>query len=177
MKRIALALAAATFAIAVPAAAHVTLDRATAQAGGYYKAVFRIPHGCDGSATTGVTIRIPEGVISVKTQPKPGWTVSTKTAAYAGTYENHGKTVSSGVVEVTWTGGPLPDDQFEEFAFLAKLPADPEIMMLFFPVAQTCERGSIAWDQLAAPGVDPHSLVRPAPALMLMHGEGHAHQH
>lgn len=176
MKRMALALGLAA-AFASPALAHVTLGQESAPAGSYYKAVFRVPHGCEGSATTSVSIRIPEGVISVKPQPKPGWTVTTENAAYAQTYEVHGKPVSEGVVKVTWQGGPLPDDQFDEFAFLAKLPSDPEIMKLFFPVEQACEKGSTAWDEFAAPGVDPHSLDRPAPALMLIHGEGHEHHH
>ncbi|MDP1626874.1 YcnI family protein [Parvibaculum sp.] len=178
MKNLSIALcAAAIFAAAAPASAHVTLGQESAPAGSYYKAVFRVPHGCAGSATTSVSIRVPEGVISVKPQPKPGWTVATEKAAYTQTYEVHGKPVSEGVVKVTWQGGPLPDDQFDEFAFLAKLPSDPEAMMLFFPVEQTCEKGSIAWDEFAAPGVDPHSLEKPAPALMLIHGEGHEHHH
>ncbi|MEX0840628.1 MAG: YcnI family protein [Parvibaculum sp.] len=175
MKR-SILIVALTVALAAPAAAHVTLETGEARAGGYYKAVFRVPHGCDGAATTRVSIRIPEGVISVKPQPKPGWTETTRIAKYAGTYENHGKPLTEGVVEVTWEGGPLADDRFDEFAFQAKLPDDPEIMMLFFPVAQTCTTGAIAWDQLPVPGADPHSLPHPAPSLRLHHGEGgHAH--
>jgi len=163
-------------ALAAPAAAHVTIETGEARAGGYYKAVFRVPHGCDGAATTRVSIRIPEGVISVKPQPKPGWTETTRIAKYARPYENHGKTLTEGVVEVTWEGGPLADDRFDEFAFQAKLPADPEIMMLFFPVVQTCTEGTIAWDQLPVPGAG--HLARPAPGLMLIHGEGGgAHHH
>ncbi|WP_421861006.1 YcnI family protein [Parvibaculum sp.] len=164
-------------ALALPAAAHVVLDGPMASAGAYYKAVFRVPHGCDGSATTAVSVRIPEGAISVKPQPKPGWTVKTETAPYAQTYEIHGKEVSEGVVEVTWDGGPLPDDMFDEFALTMKLPDDKETMMLFFPVAQTCEDGAISWDEFPAPGVDPHSLAYPAPSLMLHHGEGREHHH
>lgn len=171
------ALIAALLALASPAAAHVVLDQPMAAAGAYYKATFRVPHGCDGSATTAVTVRIPEGVISVKPQPKPGWSVKTQTALYAQTYEIHGKPVSEGVVSVTWEGGPLPDDMFDEFALTMKLPGDKEVMMLFFPVEQACEKGSIAWDEVAMPGTDPHSLAHPAPSLMLHHDGGHEHQH
>ncbi len=175
MKKSILAVALIV-AFAAPAIAHVTLDKSEAVAGGYYKAVFRVPHGCDGAATTRVSIRVPEGVIAVKPQPKPGWVETTRIAKYAQTYENHGKALTEGVVEVTWEGGPLADDRFDEFAFQAKLPNDPEIMMLFFPVTQICTTGEIAWDQLPAPGAGP--LPRPAPGLMLIHGEGgHAHHH
>ena len=40
-----------------------------------YKAVFAVPHGCAGSATTQMRIRISEGVIAVKPMPKAGWNV------------------------------------------------------------------------------------------------------
>lgn len=174
MKRNILAVAL-LLAFTAPAAAHVTLETGEARAGGYYKAVFRVPHGCDGAATTRISIRIPEGVIAVKPQPKPGWTETTRIAKYAQTYENHGKTLTEGVVEVTWDGGPLADDRFDEFAFQAKLPDDPEIMMLFFPVTQSCTQGAIAWDQLPVPGAG--HLPRPAPGLMLLHGEGSGGHH
>ncbi|MDO8838630.1 MAG: YcnI family protein [Parvibaculum sp.] len=175
MRRAALAFGLAV-SFAAPASAHVTLDKSEAAAGSYYKANFRVPHGCDGAATTRISIRIPEGVIAIKPQPKPGWVETTRKAKYARAYENHGKAVTEGVVEVTWEGGPLADDRFDEFAFLAKLPGDPEIMALFFPVAQGCTEGTIVWDQFPVPGADPHSLPYPAPSLKLNHGaSGHAH--
>lgn len=172
-------IGAAAFAatLASPATAHVVLEEPMANAGTYYKAVFRVPHGCDGSPTTAISVRIPEGAISVKPQPKTGWTVKTETAPYAQTYEIHGKPVSEGVVRVTWEGGSLPDDMFDEFALMMKLPDDKEAMMLFFPVEQTCEKGAVSWDELPAPGVDPHSLAHPAPSLMLHQGDAHEHQH
>jgi len=178
MKHLIAAFAAAVvLATAVPAAAHVVLDETSADAGSYFKATFRVPHGCEGSPTTVISIAIPEGVISVKPQPKPGWTVTTETAPYAQTYEIHGKPVSEGVVKVTWEGGPLADGMFDEFSFMTKLPDDPEVMMLFFPVAQTCEKGATNWDEIAMPGMDPHSLTRPAPMLHLSHDGQPAHHH
>src|SRR5690606_2092825 len=57
------------------AVAHVTLEAGQAPAGSYHKAVVRVPHGCDGTPTTTVRVRIADGVTSVKPQPKPGWKV------------------------------------------------------------------------------------------------------
>src|SRR5690606_39595354 len=133
------------------------------------------PHARDGSATTAVSIRIPEGVISVKPQPKHGWTVITEKAAYKKSYTLHGREVNEGVVKVTWEGGPLADDMFDEFAFMTKLPDDADIMMLFFPVEQVCEKGSVNWDEIATTGIDPHSLARPAALLHLIHYNGGGH--
>ena len=42
---------------------------------GYVRALFRVAHGCKGSPTTRVRVRIPEGVLSVKPQVKVGWTI------------------------------------------------------------------------------------------------------
>lgn len=172
-----LAAAVLTTTLATPVAAHVVLDETNAPAGSYFKATFRVPHGCDGSATTAISIRIPEGVISVKPQPKHGWTVITEKAAYKKSYTLHGREVNEGVVKVTWEGGPLADDMFDEFAFMTKLPNDADIMMLFFPVEQVCEKGSVNWDEIATPDMDPHSLARPAPMLHLIHENGGRHHH
>ena len=62
---------------ASPAVAHITLETSEAQAGSAYKAVLRVGHGCEGQATTGLQVQIPDGVITVKPMPKPGWTLET----------------------------------------------------------------------------------------------------
>src|SRR6266853_1448549 len=51
---------------------HITLENQQAAVGASYKAVLRVPHGCEGSATVAVRVRIPEGFIEVKPMPKPG---------------------------------------------------------------------------------------------------------
>ena len=45
--------------------------------GAPYKAVLRVPHGCEGAATIALRVRIPEGMIAVKPMPKPGWKIDT----------------------------------------------------------------------------------------------------
>ncbi|MCE9649330.1 MAG: YcnI family protein [Parvibaculum sp.] len=162
------AIAAVFAAFTTPASAHITLENGMSSWGAYYKAVFRVPHGCDGAATTGVTVDIPEGVISVKPMPKPGWKITTVAGPYAHTYTSHGKPVSEGVKNVDWSGGSLPDDQFDEFVFLAKLPDDKEIMRIYFPVTQTCGATVVRWNQIAKPDQNVHELKNPAPSVDLM---------
>jgi uncharacterized protein YcnI len=53
--------------------AHITLENQQAPVGASYKAVLRVPHGCEKSATTAVRVRIPDGFIEVKPMPKAGW--------------------------------------------------------------------------------------------------------
>ncbi|TIW66477.1 MAG: DUF1775 domain-containing protein, partial [Mesorhizobium sp.] len=79
------------FALGTNAAlAHVTLETQEAPVGSTYKAVLRVPHGCEGKATTAVRVQIPEGVISVKPMPKPGWTLQTKKGKYEKSYQLYG---------------------------------------------------------------------------------------
>ena len=54
---LAMALASASGAFA-----HVTLEHGEAPANSFHKSVFRVPHGCEGSATIAVRIQIPDGV-------------------------------------------------------------------------------------------------------------------
>jgi uncharacterized protein YcnI len=68
----ALALLAGT------AHAHIVLEQKSATAASYYKATFMVGHGCAGSATTGISISIPAGVVNVKPMPKSGWQVQTR---------------------------------------------------------------------------------------------------
>jgi uncharacterized protein YcnI len=92
--------------------AHVTLETPRAAAGGLYKAVLRVPHGCQGSPTVQLRVRVPEGVFAAKPQPKAGWKLETVKGNYSRPYTLHGSVVGSGVKEISWTGGPLPDDQY-----------------------------------------------------------------
>ncbi len=100
---------------ASPAAAHVYLEGKQATVGASYKAVFAVPHGCSGSPTVKIRVQIPEGVIAVKPMPKAGWNVDVVEGQYASAYDYHGNKLTSGVKEVVWSGGKLPDHNYDEF--------------------------------------------------------------
>ncbi|MET0220416.1 MAG: DUF1775 domain-containing protein [Tardiphaga sp.] len=169
-----LAFAAMT-AIVAPARAHVFLQSGPATIGGSYRAVLAVPHGCEGSATTRITVSIPEGLIAVKPMPKPGWTIALKKGAYAKSYDfMHGMTAAEGVQEITWSG-KLDDDFYDEFVFTSYLPASLKAdAPLYLPTLQSCEKGSENWAQIPAAGQDAHSLKSPAPLLRLAAATGDA---
>ncbi len=147
---------------AIPALAHVTLANPQAAVGSYYKAVFKVPHGCKGSPTVKLRIQIPDGVIAIKPQPKAGWQIETVTGTYHKAYTLHGAQVTSGVREVSWSG-KLPDAYFDEFAFQAYLTPDlPAGTSLNFPVVQECEKGVERWID------SKESSPTPAPRLHLL---------
>ncbi|WP_020181436.1 DUF1775 domain-containing protein [Methylopila sp. M107] len=169
MKAIGLGVALACLAGA--ASAHVTLEQKEAAVGGGYKAVFKTPHGCKGAPTTTVRVRIPEGVISVKPMPKPGWKLETVKGPYAKTYDfYHNSKLSEGVREVVWSGGELPDEFYDEFVLSGFLAADlPAGSTLYFPVVQECPGGAAErWIEIPAEGAPAQKLDRPAPGLKLL---------
>ena len=160
-----------------PVSAHVVLDTREAPAGSYFKAVFRVGHGCTGSPATRVTVRIPDGILSVRPQPKAGWTIDVvKKTLPAPVSGPHGKVITEVVSEISWQGGSLPDTFFDEFALQMKLPESAPGNRLTFPVLQGCESGSRDWVEVPAPGQSRRKLTSPAPVLTLTPA-GAAHKH
>jgi uncharacterized protein YcnI len=161
------ATGAVVFACA--ASAHVTLETREAPVGAPYKAVLRVPHGCDGAATIALRVRVPEGMIAVKPMPKPGWKIETVSGKYPKTYSYfHGAKLTEGVVEVSFSGGSLPDAYYDEFVFTGFIAGDLDPgTMLYFPVVQECEKGVHRWIEIPAAGKPSGDYREPAPALKL----------
>lgn len=167
MKRICTALSSSLCAalLCVPALAHVTLQSKEATPGASYRGVLAVPHGCAGSPTTRITVRIPEGMIAVKPMPKPGWNVSVSKGKYERTHDfMHGIKLSEGVREITWSGR-LEDDFYDEFVFAGFLAGSVPQTVLYLPVVQECEKGVENWAEIPTAGQDAHALKSPAPAL------------
>jgi uncharacterized protein YcnI len=166
------AVGAAAFVIVhtCAASAHATLETQAAPVGAPYKAVMRVPHGCDGTATTALKIRIPDGVIAVKPMPKPGWTIDTVIGKYPKTYSYfHGAKLSEGVRELSWTGAKLPDAYYDEFVFTGFLAGDLEPgKTLYFLTVQECEKGVHRWIEIPDEGKSAADYPEPAPALKLL---------
>jgi len=153
--------------MAAAAQAHVTLETREAPADSYYKAAFNVGHGCKGSPTVRIRVRIPDGVVAVKPQPKTGWELAITRGKLAKPYsDGHGGMISEGVTEVTWSGGKLLDEHFDQFVLRAKLPSQPN-SVLYFPVVQECEQGAHRWIEIPAEGKSLSDYKEPAAALKL----------
>lgn len=131
------------------AIAHVVLAEKTATAGTAYKAAFKVGHGCDGSPTTAIAVEFPAGFTAARPMAKPGWTLTSQAAG------------------VTWTAASkadaLPDGKKDEFVVNGRLTAEPG--PLWFQVLQTCESGSISWNQVPAAGTLTDGIKSPAALL------------
>ena len=139
--------------------------------GSSYKAVLRVPHGCNGSATVAVRVRIPEGFLDVKPMPKPGWKLDVVKGKYARSMSFRDAKVSEGVTEVGWSGGNLPDAYYDEFLLTGYISDDlPAGQTMYFPIVQDCEKGVNRWIELRADGshADHGEQSEPAAALKLL---------
>lgn len=156
-----------SLAVSAPAFAHVTLLVQQAPAGSDFDVVVKVPHGCQGAATTAVSVRIPQGVTNVTAPSKDGWTVDTTSGKYAqAAVDAQGKPVSEGVQEVRWTGGRLPSTERGEFTLHLHLPDQPGAT-LYFPTVQKCETGVEHWVEIPEPGKTLADDKSPAPKLLL----------
>lgn len=161
------------------AMAHIVLSEPKAIAGSYYKATLRVGHGCNGSPTRGLAVQIPAGFQGAKPQPKVGWTLTTHKAQLGKPYNSHGKTVTEDVVMLRWVAkdkeAALPDDQFDEFAFMGRLPDQPGA--LWVKVLQTCENGQNDWSETPATGTSTRGMKLPAALLEVQPAPTHEHHH
>lgn len=96
---------------------------------------FRILEGCEGQATDGLELAIPESVTQVIPEAVPGWSVETETVDRDGTPE---------VSVVRWIGGPLPDALMLEFGLRAVFPDEPGTVVEF-PAVQRCSTTMREW--------------------------------
>lgn len=157
-------------AFAAPAAqAHVTLETQEATANSFVKFVLRVPHGCEGKATTTVRVRVPEGVINAKPMPKAGWTLEALRGPYGKSYDYYGTTLTEGVVEIVWSGGELPDAFYDEFVFRAKVTDFPAGTVLALPVVQECGADAAErWIEIPEAGKSADDYEFPAPTLTIL---------
>ena len=131
--------------VAMPAGANVNIPEGGAVARDSISVIhLRVFDGCDGQATDGLEVEIPESVRNVTPAAVPGWSVEVETAS--------GETMAPAevaegerVTAVSWSGGPLPAGQLMDFGLRAYFP-DEAGATLAFPVTQTCGLTEVRWD-------------------------------
>ncbi len=137
-------LATATLTLLVATAsgavAHVNTSPEQVKPGAPATVLFVIGHGCSGSPTTSVAIKVPAAVSRVSGVAPKGWMTS----------------VGNSVV--TFTGGTLADKVKGSFGVTFTSPA--KTGTLLFPTVQTCVKGKNSWiDAPLAGGAEPENPV------------------
>ncbi len=166
--------------VSVPASfAHIVADPAEATPGSYFRTALRVGHGCGaGKPTTAIRVAIPAGVVNASAQPKTGWEIKVETSKLDKPVDaGHGRMTDTVVSAITWSGGNLPNEQFDEFGLVLKL-SDTVSQQLWLPVVQTCAGGETRWDQIPAAGQRaerPAAMIRIAQAGKSDAGHHHGH--
>ncbi len=170
MFKIAGAAALVTLMSATASSAHVVADPAEAKPGSYFRTSLRIGHGCGaGKPTTAIRVTIPDGISNASAQPKPGWEIKVETTKLEKPLDaGHGRMTDTVVSAISWSGGSLPNEQFDEFGLVLKLPNDPG-KQFWLPVVQTCAGGETRWDQIPAAG---QRAERPAAMFRIASSDG-----
>ena len=172
---LATAAGAAALCLATPLAAqaHVSVSTDSTAAGSYALLTLSVPHGCEGSPTTRLTVRVPQGINSVTPTVHPGWTVTKRSQKLAKPVTDaHGRTLTTRVSEVVWTARtPLAEGYRDALSLQVPLPEEAAGQQLAFPTVQTCTRGATEWTQVPAAGQDAHELEHPAPTVTVTAAE------
>ncbi|OAA20267.1 uncharacterized protein UG55_10402 [Frankia sp. EI5c] len=166
----ALAAAAGSIALALPASAHVTVSPPEAARGGYTTLSFKVPTESDTASTTALDVQFPADtpIASVSVQPKAGWSYQVTKGAPTRPITAHGTQITEVVTKITWTaedGGGIRPGEFDTFNVSAgPLPEDADRVV--FKTLQTYSDGEIIrWIDVAEPGGDEPE--RPAPTITL----------
>jgi uncharacterized protein YcnI len=128
-------------AVALPSQAHVTVQPDQAVTASFARFVVRVPNERDAAATVKVEVQLPEELVSVSFEPKPGWERTVERKARAAPVQVFGEQVTDYIASVTWQGGRIGPGEFVEFGFSARTPDQPTTLR--FPALQTYEGGEV----------------------------------
>jgi uncharacterized protein YcnI len=150
----------AVLVLAPAAAAHVTLNPREWEADGFARFAIRVPNERDDAATTRITLKFPEEVLSASFQPIEGWSRTVKTATLDEPIEVEGEQVTERIDTVTWSGGRIRPGEFQEFGVSFKTPNEPG-SELAFPTVQRYSSGEVVrW-------IGPPDADEPAPSVAI----------
>lgn len=160
-------VAGVALAVALPAAAHVSVNPNTAVKGSYAKLTFRVPNERDVDTTKiAVKFDLEHPIASVSVKPKPGWTYAVTKAKLPKPLEVHGTTITEGVSVITWSGGTIKPGEFDEFD-VSGGPLPSDVDQLLFPTVQTYADGQdVSWIDPPAAAGEPEP-EHPTPSLTL----------
>ncbi|MEY2422147.1 MAG: hypothetical protein QOI95_2214 [Acidimicrobiaceae bacterium] len=153
---------------AAPAFAHVTVDPAEGPKGGSIKLTFRVLNEVAVANTIKFDVKFDENhpIATVSVKPKPGWTPNVIKKPLKAPLQTESGQVTEAVSEITWSGGTIAPQQFDEFEVsVGPLPSDVDLLL--FPAVQTYSDGTeVSWTQQSFTGQPAPD--HPAPQLKLL---------
>ncbi|WP_461163771.1 YcnI family copper-binding membrane protein [Arthrobacter sp. R4-81] len=157
------------------ASAHVGISPDKTTANSYALLTFGIPHGCDTSGTTKVTITLPQELNDAQPTVNPNWTIEKVEEELASPKKTaDGATITKRTSKIVYTAkAPLDAKLRDALVLSVKLP-DAAGTTLYFPTLQNCQVGQTDWAEIPKDGQDPHSLEAPAPSVTISDGSPQA---
>ena len=177
MKKTTIATIAAATTLALPAAAgaHVSVNPGELTAGSFSKVDLRVPNESDDKGTIRVSMRLPDGVFSLRYQRVPGWKVKVFRKQLDEPVDaGGGFQADEQFTRVVWTARKARRDriapgQFQDFQLSLRVPSGAAGTQLAFPTIQSYQGGErVKWTG-AADG------ERPAPRVTLLAPEPESH--
>jgi uncharacterized protein YcnI len=160
------------------ASAHVEATPDTTAANSYALLTFAIPHGCNTSGTTKMTITLPAELNDAQPTVNPNWTAQKVTEHLPAPKKlANGTSITKRTSQIVYTAkAPLDPELRDTLVLSVKLP-DTAGKTLYFPTLQTCQQGQTDWSQIPKEGQDEESLKSPAPSVTVTEaeagGDGH----
>lgn len=128
--------------LAAAAAARVTIDTAVPRGDGSVDLVLSLSRRCDGAATSGLVVALPDGTAVVAVEDPRGWSHQVETG------------------RVSWAGPTIPAGEDARFVVTARVDAVPGDTVLV-PATQTCaDGGEVEWSGAT------EDAERPAPRFV-----------
>jgi uncharacterized protein YcnI len=148
------------------ASAHVGVTPDKTAANSYALLTFGVPHGCDESGTTKITITLPAELDDAQPTVNPNWTVQKVVEELPEPKKTaDGASITKRTSQIIYTAKePLDHELRDALVLSVKLP-DAAGKTLYFPTLQNCEQGQTDWSEIAPEGQDAHALKAPAPAV------------
>jgi uncharacterized protein YcnI len=151
------------------ASAHVHVDPASTEAGGFSELTFRVPNEDPIAKTTSVSVTLPTDtpLTSVSVKPMDGWTVQMVEAVLPAPMSVNGTTVTMAPSSVVWTADAshqISKNEYQTFSIsVGRLPNAGTTVM--FPVAQAYSDGTVVhWNEPEVTGKE--APKKPAPSFV-----------
>jgi uncharacterized protein YcnI len=152
--------------LAAAAHGHALMIEKDVKAGSWHIIQIGIPHGCEGTPTHTIRIKVPDGIVLARPERKAGWTMSMTMRKMDKPITSEGVTYTEAVDEMIWTGGNLGDLEFDRFGALIKFPNDPG-KTLYFKTVQECAKGVHRWIEIPEGGKKWGEYKEPSPFVVL----------
>lgn len=160
------------------ASAHVGITPDKTTANSYALLTFGIPHGCEESGTTKMTITLPAELDDAQPTVNSNWTAQKVVEQLPEPKKlADGASITQRTSQIIYTAkAPLDHELRDALVLSVKLP-DTAGTTLYFPTLQSCEQGQTDWSEIPQDGQDPHALEAPAPAVTVTEAAPEATTH